>query len=46
MAMQEIADFPVRVTLFEASHRLGGKILTPSFGKSPVHYEAGAAVIL
>jgi len=34
---------PLRVTIFEASGRLGGKILTPSFTAAPVRYEAGAA---
>ncbi len=34
---------PVSLTLFEASGRLGGKILTRSFGKVPIPYEAGAA---
>jgi len=42
-SLQKHADFPLRVTVFEASHRLGGKILTPKFRSSPVHYEAGAA---
>ena len=31
------------MTLFEASHRVGGKILTPAFGLIPATYEAGAA---
>jgi len=31
------------VTLFEASPRLGGKVLTPRFGVADVPYEAGAA---
>jgi protoporphyrinogen oxidase len=30
-------------TLFEASERLGGKVLTGRFDKAPVHYEAGVA---
>ena len=34
---------PVRITIFEASGRLGGKVLTPSFTAAPVRYEAGAA---
>jgi len=33
----------VRLTLFEASDRVGGKILTPHFQAAPVRYEAGAA---
>ncbi|HZZ74106.1 MAG TPA: FAD-dependent oxidoreductase [Pirellulales bacterium] len=31
------------VTLFEASDRLGGKIVTRSFGQTPMLHEAGAA---
>lgn len=42
-ALQKVADRPLRMTLFEASDRLGGKILTRSFRNSPVRYEAGAA---
>lgn len=42
-ALQKLIDCPVRLTLFEASSRLGGKILTPEFRISPVRYEAGAA---
>jgi monoamine oxidase len=34
---------PCAITLFEASHRLGGKIVTRQFSKAPVLYEAGAA---
>jgi monoamine oxidase len=34
---------PVSITLFEASSRLGGKILTARFESAPVFYEAGAA---
>ncbi len=41
--LQKMVDGPVRITLFEASPRLGGKIATPRFGKAPVQYEAGAA---
>ena len=42
-ALQKHIDSPVRLTLFEASSRLGGKILTPHFQSNPVRYEAGAA---
>ncbi len=42
-ALQKLADRPLRMTLFEASDRLGGKILTPLFEAVPVRYEAGAA---
>ncbi|MFO0087729.1 MAG: flavin monoamine oxidase family protein, partial [Pirellula sp.] len=39
----KLADKPIRITLFEASNRLGGKILTPQFQKASVKFEAGAA---
>lgn len=42
-ALQKQANVPLRVTLFEASSRLGGKILTPQFHAAPLRYEAGAA---
>ncbi len=42
-SLQKLASVPVRTTIFEASARLGGKILTPFFQKYPVRYEAGAA---
>jgi protoporphyrinogen oxidase len=42
-ALQKLAPCPVQITLFEASPRLGGKILTPQFRDHPVRYEAGAA---
>lgn len=42
-ALQKLADKPIQITLFEASHRLGGKILTPQFQKAAVKFEAGAA---
>lgn len=41
--LQNEASVPLRVTLFEASARLGGKILTPEFTSARVRYEAGAA---
>jgi monoamine oxidase len=41
--LQRMSNRPLRTTLFEASGRLGGKVLTPSFATAPVHYEAGAA---
>ncbi|MFM8826926.1 MAG: FAD-dependent oxidoreductase, partial [Actinomycetota bacterium] len=41
--LQRAASRPIRTTLFEASRRLGGKVLTPSFAAAPVRYEAGAA---
>lgn len=41
--LQRIVDAPVRVTIFEASERLGGKILTRRFDTIPAKYEAGAA---
>ena len=39
----QCAAATIRTTIFEASRRLGGKVLTPSFAAAPVHYEAGAA---
>ena len=42
-ALQKFADKPIRVTLFEASDRLGGKIMTPEFRRASVKFEAGAA---
>lgn len=42
-ALQKLVDSPYRITLLEASNRLGGKILTPEFSAARVHYEAGAA---
>ena len=41
--LQKLADRPLRTTLFEASDRLGGKIMTRKFGTIPAIYEAGAA---
>lgn len=43
--LQKWANDPHRLTIFEAGHRLGGKILTPSFQTIPATYEAGAAEI-
>jgi monoamine oxidase len=39
----ERAPFPMEITIFEASGRLGGKVKTREFGSAPVRYEAGAA---
>ncbi len=33
-ALQKLADKPIQITLFEASHRLGGKIFDPPIPKS------------
>lgn len=41
--LQKKAGRALAVTIFEASDRVGGKILTPSFSTAPVSYEAGAA---
>jgi len=41
--LERLASAPIEVTIFEASGRLGGKVLTPSFTAAPVRYEAGAA---
>jgi hypothetical protein len=37
------ARAPVELTIYEASERLGGKVLTGSFDRLPARYEAGAA---
>jgi protoporphyrinogen oxidase len=37
------APFPMEITLFEASGRLGGKVRTKEFSAAPIRYEAGAA---
>ena len=37
------AEFPMSITLFEASGRLGGKVKTAEFNSTSVKYEAGAA---
>jgi protoporphyrinogen oxidase len=42
-ALQKEATFPCEVTIFEASSRTGGKIITRQFQTEPVPYEAGAA---
>lgn len=42
-ALQKLANAPFRLTLFEASSRVGGKIHSPKFAAHPVRYEAGAA---
>ncbi len=42
-ALQSQSHRPVRLSLYEASHRLGGKVLTRQFAAAPVAYEAGAA---
>lgn len=41
--LQKKAGRALAVTIFEASDRLGGKILTPQFSRAPMGYEAGAA---
>ncbi len=41
--LQRVVEAPVRVTLFEATGRIGGKILTRRFDALPAKYEAGAA---
>jgi monoamine oxidase len=37
------ATRPLRITIFEAAGRLGGKVLTASFATAAMRYEAGAA---
>ncbi|MCA9104794.1 MAG: FAD-dependent oxidoreductase [Planctomycetales bacterium] len=41
--LQKWCNAPLRISIFEASGRLGGKILTPGFQSVPWFYEAGAA---
>lgn len=41
--LERRTTIPCAITLFEASGRLGGKIITRQFKKAPVTYEAGAA---
>lgn len=41
--LQKFCDWPVHVTIFEATDRIGGKILTPRFDSADALYEAGAA---
>ena len=41
--LQKRANVSYKAAIFEASPRLGGKILTSRFNSAPVTYEAGAA---
>jgi monoamine oxidase len=41
--LQQRCSAPFEATIYEASPRLGGKILTGQFTSAPVAYEAGAA---
>jgi monoamine oxidase len=41
--LEQISEIPIEITIFEASERTGGKIITPSFQSASVRYEAGAA---
>jgi protoporphyrinogen oxidase len=41
--LQQRCTVPFEATLYEASGRLGGKVLTPRFASANVTYEAGAA---
>lgn len=41
--LERRSPVPCTITLFEASPRLGGKIVTQKFNMAPVAYEAGAA---
>lgn len=41
--LQQRCQAPCDVTLYEASERLGGKVMTPQFGSAPVSFEGGAA---
>lgn len=41
--LEQLAACPLAITIFEATNRLGGKVITPRFAAAAVHYEAGAA---
>lgn len=41
--LEKRAHFPHEITVFEASNRVGGKIITPQFSSAAVPYEGGAA---
>ena len=41
--LQKHMRVPYEATLFEGSHRLGGKVMTRQFATAPISYEAGAA---
>ncbi len=41
--LEHHASAPIDLTIFEATDRLGGKLVTPAFASAPVRYEAGAA---
>jgi monoamine oxidase len=41
--LESHAPVPPSITIFEGSHRVGGKVLTARFDTMPVAYEAGAA---
>ncbi|MCA8988853.1 MAG: FAD-dependent oxidoreductase [Planctomycetaceae bacterium] len=42
-SLQRMLNAPIAVTIFEATNRVGGKILTPQFNTGKLYYEAGAA---
>lgn len=41
--LEKYANYPIETTIYEASHRIGGKVSTLQFKSAPVTYEAGAA---
>ena len=41
--LRKLANRPFRLSLYESSERLGGKVLTSCFSRLPMSYEAGAA---
>ena len=41
--LEQKCDAPCDITVFEASDRVGGKIVTRQFDQVPVKYEAGVA---
>src|SRR5262245_54568569 len=41
--LQTRSRVPLAITIYEASSRLGGKIVTSRFNAAPIDYESGAA---
>ena len=41
--LEQLCSTPLRISIFESSNRLGGKLLTEQFTAKGIQYEAGAA---
>ena len=41
--LERYRSTPLNITIFESTHRLGGKLLTEQFSSKDMYYEAGAA---